>query len=398
MKKKIIIGLVLLVIFIVIGYYVGSNKNISSKLKKYYENETTYLKKNNDNPEYFNYEGIEYKRIKIEDAKKIADKNKAVCGLTQMDNYSREEDINLCFENIGKNSIVYIENGTSYYMRPAMDCNNNTDEDEEEYGSTKCELVDKYYDMAKLSFIDNAKNIIARINQFNGVEFLFETTKGELYYFMPLGIDDDRAAVIAKVTLPSKLKSFNNIEDGESPYGTDIVLVLEDNNKYVVKYNYNTNKAFLVKYDDYLSGNYDEMGGNDVSDDEFVEISLDSKIETKSYVGREAFDTVKNELNKKNSVLNIGNPKLEDTYGTLGINNGKVTFEVNYPNEESTLEQTRFIVSSIPSPVGVYMPQGISTSADFVVEFYVINNKNDIYVVNFTLRDPDSNKTIYKVK
>ncbi len=175
-------------------------------------------------------------------------------------------------------------------------------------------------------------------------------------------------------------------------------MVLEDNNKYVVKYNYNTNKAFLVKYDDYLSGNYDEMGGNDVSDDEFVEISLDSKIETKSYVGREAFDIVKNELNKKNSVLNIGNPKLEDTYGTLGINNGKVTFEVNYPNEESTLEQTRFIVSSIPSPVGVYMPQGISTSADFVVEFYVINNKNDIYVVNFTLRDPDSNKTIYKVK
>ena len=393
MKKKLVIGLLVLALVCFGIWYITDSKKSNSKLRDYYKNETTYLKKKNNNPEYFNYEGVEYKRVKLDEAKKIKDKYKAICGLTKMDSYSREEDINSCFENIGYNSIVYIEKGTPHYMRASVDCNNKIDEDE----SDGCKIVDGYYDIAKVSFVDNAKNIISRINQFNGTEFLFETTNGDVYYFNPLE-SDDKAAAIVKVSLPSKLKSFNNVEDAKSPYGTDIVLVLEDNNKYVVKYNYKTSKIFLVKYDDYVSGNYDNMTDSTGMQDEFDEISIDSKIEEKPYTGRIQLDKVKNELSKKNYVLNIGNSKFEDTYGTLGIEDGKVIFEINYPNKELVNEEMRFIIDSIPSPVGIYMPQGIGGNEDYVVEFYVINSQNDIYIVNFILRDPNSNKNIYKIK
>lgn len=380
-NRKIIILIVFIcLIIILVSASLFYNHN---ELNHFYKYDEMYLKLNDEAKSYYNnLKGIEYYQISAEEAKKKS----VSCGLTNMEMYSYEDDIKNCFDNIGKYYIVYIEKGNVYYMHPSVVCE-NTDDGE------ICFDDMNNYDVAKFSFIKNAKNVISKVDQYHEMQFLFELKDGSLYYFTSLS-DMSAGAHLVKLDLPSKLNNLSNIEKNQPTYGTDIMLTLENNKKYIIEYSYDTNKVSLVDYDEYI---YNDLGNE--YENGFKEIIINTKIKEKKYDGKIDINELKNELSKKSTNIMIGNPNEEDTYGFLKIDDNQVILEMTYPEIESgNATSNRYIVNSIKNPVGIYISQGIGENESFPIEYYIIDNNNSIYVVSFALRDDTITKSIYKVQ
>ena len=248
MKKAIlpIVGVIVLICAAFFGYREHM-KNATGSLEEFYKKNEVYLKKGTSNlvlPDYMNYEGIETEQITLEEAKKRASDFNATCGLEGVEEERKGE---ACIDSLGDNYIAYINNGIPYYLHLSKECD----------ADGACTDKEGYYDVIKFSFIKTATSIISKVDQYNGVDFAFELKNGDVYYFTPLFdavvVDgEEKYAHLVKVNKSAKLKSFSNVENGQITYGTEVVLELTNGEKYVLEYDYKTNKITLTKYDEYV--------------------------------------------------------------------------------------------------------------------------------------------------
>ncbi len=236
-KKKPVALIIILVLIIlgVVGYFVYD------KYFKPTQNNTF----DNYTKSYYNLETIKKEKITKEEFNSRIKKYFATCGvIDQKDDDGKAET---CSNDNWYDYVAYINNGTPYYMNHASVCN--------EDGS--CTDDEEYYEVYDFSEIKNVKKIASKVNQHAiGPEFAYQLENGDVYYFTPLfdeiTIDGEKHDNhLVKVDLPAKLKTFSNVNNGQISYGTEIVLLLETNEKYVMEYDYDTNKIKLTKYDEY---------------------------------------------------------------------------------------------------------------------------------------------------
>ena len=244
--NKIIISIVIILILCIgalVVYFISSNKedvnifdnggrksNTSSYDEEYYELDTVEIEQINKQ-EYIN-------RIK---------KYNAVCGANDVMDRNTNELFDCTNSNEDEVYVGYINDGIPHYITNSKIC---TGED--------CEIDEEHYDVYKFSKINDAKNIITRINQFNNIEFAYETESGEVYYFNQLydeiTIEDETHLTrLIKIDLPSELEKFSNIDNNGLLFSTEIVLELKNGKKYVLSYNQEEDKDSLTTLDKYLS-------------------------------------------------------------------------------------------------------------------------------------------------
>ena len=250
--KKIIISILIIILLGVLGLVICINMG------------KTVM------PEYLNddYKGIEHEKITIAEAVNIVKKFNVTCGVENIDEFADEEGGCLDY---AEDYIAYIDNGTPVYMYPSQTCDND--------GECK---TSSYFDVDKFKFIKNAKQIISKYDQKNNYEFAFELDNGDVYYFASLNDAVNVGGVdyyyhLVKINMPSKLKKFSNVETSDISYTTGIVLELENNEKYVLSYDYETNKATLKKYSDFYNENHKNDDSIELSGDKEI-IKLSSEI------------------------------------------------------------------------------------------------------------------------
>ncbi len=130
-------------------------------------------------------------------------------------------------------------------------------------------------------------------------------------------------------------------------------------------------------------------------------VKVNVKVTEEEYYGEADFTEVKNELQKNNTKLEIGNEEENDAYGSLYIKNNNVILDVFYPSftDDEKQEHTKFIVNNISNPASIYIEGDLGGEDSYPVEFYVMDKNNDIYVVSFSIRDyENSTSKVYKVK
>lgn len=295
--KTILIVLLSLIIIGLVGwivYYkfvVSNNEEIS--------NSTNYTK------EYYDLENVKKEKITKEEFESRIKKYNVTCGvIDQKDSNGNPEK---CNSDNWYNYIAYIDNGTPYYMFESED--------------------EGYFEVYNFSELKNVKQIVSKVDQYNGTEFAYELNNGDVYYFTPLfdeitidGVKHNSHLV--KVNLSAKLKRFSNIENGMITYGTDIVLELDNNEKYVLEYSYETNRVTLTKYDDYVEKikESNDENDNDETENEIVEEVLnnvgqavykdakisDELIEFTPVMSKENFDEI---YKKDNATCGLNNMK-----------------------------------------------------------------------------------------
>ena len=260
-SNKVLVTLLVVFILMVLGFggWIVYDKFLSDKSPS--EPQPTNPETSKSLKEYYEESEIEVKRITTDEAASLATNHKLTCGLTDVSDGVEGAE---CLEE-ADDYIAYIDNGTPYYMSPAIDCEMDEVSD--------CEEVDGYYELLKFSFIKNAKSIISKFDQYIGMQFAVELENGDVYYFTSLydaKIVDDKSYIshLVKLDLPAKLKKFSNVANGQITYGTEIVLELENNEKYVLVYNYETNKASTVKYSDYIAENHEFDDSIELSESE----------------------------------------------------------------------------------------------------------------------------------
>ena len=130
-------------------------------------------------------------------------------------------------------------------------------------------------------------------------------------------------------------------------------------------------------------------------------VKVNVKVTEAEYSGEADFSDVKNELQKNNTKLEIGNEEENDAYGSLYIKNSNVILDVYYPSfiNDEKQEHTKFVVNNISNPISIYIEGELGGEDSYPVEFYVMDKDSNIYVVYFLVRDYDNESArIYKVK
>lgn len=389
MRKTVIILLTIVLIGLVggIGYkhFIGKKEN---ELENYYNRSEIYLSKNTkyaNLPSYFNFEGIEYEKITLKELKNRIGKYEITCGLENVNDFSDDND---CLD-VANDYIMYIDNGIPFFIHSASECD-----------GTSCVASDNYYDVAKFEFIKNVKSVISKIDQYNGSmagsEFAFQLENGDVYYFTPLFdekiIDgEEKYAHLLKVELPSKLKKFSNVENGQITYGTDIVLELENKEKYVLLYSYETNNVSLEKYSDYYKKYHEFDDSTELSgDEEIVKLSteviksdkLNSIIKNNKFVAEnyddQDYDGICPQITVKIDnktlhfhVLQIANTKVF-LYADNDRSDGRA-IEI-YGIDEETLYYAKFLTIDYEDP----------TNHSLILKKYDIDNIESIALIKAT--------------
>lgn len=354
-KKKKPVALIIILVLIILGvagYFV---------YYKYFKS-TQNITFDNYTKSYYNLETIKKEKITKEEFTSRIKKYFATCGvIDQKDDDGKAET---CSNDNWYDYVAYINNGTPYYMHHASIC----DED----GS--CTDDDEHFEVYNFSEIKNVKKIVSKVDQYNGLEFAYQLENGDVYYFTPLfdeiTIDGEKHDNhLVKVDLPAKLKTFSNVDNGQISYGTEIVLLLETNEKYVMEYDYDTNKIKLTKYDEYYE-KYHKF-------DDSIQLSADE--ETLKLSTEILYSEKLNNVLKNNKLIS-DNIDEQDYDGicpqmTIKINNKDVYFYV------LQIANTK-----------VFLYSNNDNSDGKMVEVYGLTESGDLYYAKFFAVDYEDPK------
>ncbi len=353
-KKKPVALIIILVLLIlgVAGYFV-----YNKYFKKGINTSDNYTKS------YYDLATIKKEKITKEEFTSRVKKYFATCGvLDQKDDDGKAET---CNNDNWYDYVAYIDNGTPYYMNHASICDSDG----------ACTDDEEHFEVYYFSEIKNVKKIVSKVNQkAAGPEFAYQLNNGDVYYFTTLfdEIELDGAKRdnhIVKVDLPAKLKAFSNISNGQTTYGTEIVLLLENNEKYVMEYDYDTNKIKLTKYDEYYEM-YHKF-------DNSIELSADE--ETLKLSTEILYSEKLNNVLKNNKLIS-DNLDEQDYDGicaqmTIKINNKDVYFHV------LQIANTK-----------VFLYSNNDNSDGKMVEVYGLTEPGDLYYAKFFAVDYEDPK------
>lgn len=167
-----------------------------------------------------------------------------------------------------------------------------------------------------------------------------------------------------------------------------------------VMYNFDLNSIDLTKSDitaNIIKTYYLKVEGSVPSCESIVDVN--TNITSQSYSGEEDFNKVKSQLEKRKYSIDIGDASSDPDYATLYVSGKKVIFDFYYKDMDDDIKNTQYEISNIPNPVSVYFDDGLGGEDSYPVEFYVMDNSGNIYVVNMTLKYYDNSETkIYMVK
>lgn len=354
-KKKKPVALIIILVLIILGvagYFV---------YYKYFKS-TQNITFDNYTKSYYNLETIKKEKITKEEFTSRIKKYFATCGV--IDQKDDDGNAETCSNDNWYDYVAYINNGTPYYMHHASIC----DED----GS--CTDDDEHFEVYNFSEIKNVKKIVSKVDQYNGLEFAYQLENGDVYYFTPLfdeiTIDGEKHDNhLVKVDLPAKLKTFSNVDNGQISYGTEIVLLLETNEKYVMEYDYDTNKIKLTKYDEYYE-KYHKF-------DDSIQLSADE--ETLKLSTEILYSEKLNNVLKNNKLIS-DNLDEQDYDGicpqmTIKINNKDVYFYV------LQIANTK-----------VFLYSNNDNSDGKMVEVYGLTESGDLYYAKFFAVDYEDPK------
>ncbi len=351
-KSLIIVAIILALILLgLVGYFVYD---------KFFKNK---VESDNYTKEYYNLNDVKKEKITKEEFLSRVKKYNATCGVIgQKDNDGNPET---CDNSNWFNYEAYIDNGTPYYMFNAQICDDEG----------ACTNDEENFEVYNFSEIKNVKQIASKVDQYNGVEFAYELNNGDVYYFTPLfdemTIDGSKHDThLVKLNLPAKLKRFSNVSNGMITYGTEIVLELENNEKYVVEYNYETNKATLTKYDEYMKKVEDLKGKEKELSAKISNLSLD-----KSIIYSSKLDTiVKDAIFVSDNLSTDG--KTFPEYAIINID----------LEEDNRGDYDKFIIKSIQNPRVVLNNHGDGSDARYI-DSYILDNNYNLYRVGFAVVD-----------
>ena len=103
---------------------------------------------------------------------------------------------------------------------------------------------------------------------------------------------------------------------------------------------------------------------------------------------------IKERLNEGTKTINMGDPKEDDEFGVLKIEDNTVVLDVTHYDfhDSEKLVKSKFVVTAIKNPVSIYSDSGIGGEDSYPIEYYVKDSNNKVYSVSFFMRDFDGYK------
>lgn len=343
MKNRKVYLIILLIVFmlcLLLGIYGYFNKNSEVKSES--------LK------EYYNLKEIEHEKITKEEFEDRYAKYNATDGESGISPFEE------------KTYVAYIKDGVAHYMTTSQICEGES-----------CTVDEENYDVYIFSNIKNVKKIISKVDQKQNLQFAILLENNDVYYFTPLfdeiTVDGKKYdAHLIKVNLPAQLDSFTNIANGQIAYGTDIVLNLKNNEKYILDYSYQTNMVSLMKYNDYVKKYLNDSNT----------IDLYSSIETIP------LSNIVLESEKLNSIINLNN-FVSENYNDMDYDNGSIL-----PNVKVNIDGkiTKFTINEIANPSALLYLDNDGSDGRMITVYAIESDGNGLKYTRFFAIDHEDPK------